>query len=498
MNGLINFIKKHDNITMLFLLFIISSTFAFYMPLDANDALWNFSNIYKMTNGYQIYQELNVIITPLFFFIGKILFQIMGANYLTFSIYQTTMVYTFLFFMIYQLFKKIEIRKINAILYTIIISIIAIFTIIDASYNMLSMAFVVLGIIQIINKKENKNSDIIQGIIIFLIFMTKQNVGILYFIAIIIAQILINKKGKSVMKNILIQTITLFLLIGVYIFYLQVNHSLESFINYCFLGINEFSNKNIQYNIREIILNITSFTISLFAILLTYNRKVPLKQQEKNNIRILSTVSIFMIAVSYPIMNVAHTLIANVIFMILFSYFLEIFIMKELLTGRKIEIIKQAIIALLFGVSLFYYLLYHTKYWAQITDVNYYFKKESPYYGAVAKEDTLQEIEEIIEYIKEQNNQGIEVKIISCYANLYMNILQKNNQDMDLPFYGNMGKNGENGMIEELEKLRNSKILILTNEKENHKQESKKILQYIRENFELEGNISKFSIYKSN
>lgn len=498
MKKTINFIKKHDNITMLFLFFVLSSTFAFYMPLDANDALWNFSNIYKMANGYQIYQELNVIITPLFFYIGKILFQIMGANYLTFSIYQTTIVYTFLFFMIYQLYKKIGIRKINAILYTIIISIISIFTIIDASYNMLSMALVILGITQIVEKKENKNSDIIQGIIIFLIFMTKQNVGILYFIAINIVQILIKQKEKSVVKHILIQNITFLLFMGAYIFYLQVNHNLENFINYCFLGMKEFSNKNIQYNLREIIINISFFVISFLAILLTYNKKLPLENKEKKNIRILGIISIFMVGVSYPIMNVAHTLIANIIFMILFSYLIEIFIMKELLIGKKVEIIKKIVIALLFGILMFYNIFYNIQYLIKVKDKNYYFKKESPYYGVLAKEDTLQEIVEIVEYIKEQNERGIEVKIISCYANLYMNILQKNNQNMDLPFYGNMGKNGENGMIEELEKLRNTKILILTNEKDKHKQESEKILQYIKENFDLEGTISKFSIYKSN
>ena len=67
-------IKKHDNIIILFIMLLISSSFLLAVPLDANDELWNFSNVYKMVNGYQIYEDLNVIVTPLFFYLGKINF----------------------------------------------------------------------------------------------------------------------------------------------------------------------------------------------------------------------------------------------------------------------------------------------------------------------------------------------------------------------------------------------------------------------------------------
>lgn len=497
MKTIANFIKKHDNIFILLMCIIIASTFAFYMELDANDALWNFSNIYKMSNGYKIYSEINVIITPLFFFIGKILFKIMGTNYITFSIYQTSIIYTFLFYIIYQLYKKLEIRKLNAVLCTVVISIISIFTIIDASYNMLAIAFVILGILVILNKKQNIINNIIQGIIIFLIFMTKQNIGILYFIGIIIAQILISEKRKSTYINILIQITTFSCLMGVYLLYLQTNNNLYPFINYCFLGIKEFSSKNIKYNIKEIMLNIMSIIISFSAIILTYNKKMPLKKQEKNYIRVLGTISIFMVAVTYPIMNAAHTLIANITFMVLLGYLLETFIMRELLAGNKTEKMKKVIIILLFSISLIYNLIYNTNHLVKITNKDYYFEKNSPYYGVLAQEETVKEIGEIVKYIEEQDSKGINVKIISCYSNLYMNILQKNNGKLDLPFYGNMGKEGEKGIIKELDNLKNTKILIITEEKNKHRQESEKILQYIKEKFELEGTISKFSIYKS-
>lgn len=136
----------------------------------------------------------------------------------------------------------------------------------------------------------------------------------------------------------------------------------------------------------------------------------------------------------------------------------------------------------------------NTYYLKEILNKNYYFKKTSPYYGALITKEKQEEIEEIINYIKQQNTNGIEVKIISYYSNLYMNILNRNNGDFDLPFYGNMGKAGENGMIEKISKLKNTKILILT-EEDKEFQESKKIMDYIKNNMKYEGTIQQFSIY---
>ena len=68
-------VKREKLLVFILILFAVSA-FAFNAKFDSNDELWNFSNIYKMTNGQVIYRDLNVIITPLFFYIGKIIFQI--------------------------------------------------------------------------------------------------------------------------------------------------------------------------------------------------------------------------------------------------------------------------------------------------------------------------------------------------------------------------------------------------------------------------------------
>ena len=61
-------IKKYDNLLVWIGIAIFSAVIIFQVPVSAEDELWNFQNIYKMVNGYTIYQDANVIITPIFFF----------------------------------------------------------------------------------------------------------------------------------------------------------------------------------------------------------------------------------------------------------------------------------------------------------------------------------------------------------------------------------------------------------------------------------------------
>ena len=83
----INFIKKHDNIFAIILFFLSIFGITINVFITNSDELWNFQNIYKMYNGFQIYKDANVIVTPLFFWIGEFLFKILGANFFIFRVY---------------------------------------------------------------------------------------------------------------------------------------------------------------------------------------------------------------------------------------------------------------------------------------------------------------------------------------------------------------------------------------------------------------------------
>lgn len=499
MKRMIEKIKNSEYILIFLIISLILSIYLFNVPLNANDELWNFSNIYKMTNGFKIYQDLNVIVTPLFFYIGNFLFKILGDNYLIYRIYNRYLINVCLFLMIYKIFRKMEIKKLNAIVYTtfsvlFIISVTAI-----GEYGILAIAIALIGIqIEIIKSKGQLFNGILQGICVFLVFMAKQNIGIFYLLGILVYKIIQNNKWRTKLKEVVGMVVTFLLGISVFAIYLKNIGSLEAFLNYTIGGIGEFAKQNLVYNFWNILPLAVEMCIDILFIVLTFNEKIKWKNEKvKNNIRLLGTISFFMVWQAYPIVNISHVISGSIVFIIFFMYLLETMILKELLEGKTAQRIQKGILILVSMIMAILSITHNVLYVRQIGSSNYYFRKDSPYYGALASKETIDEINLICAYIQSQNENHIEVKVISYYANLYMNVLGKNNGDMDLPFYGNLGKGGENGMIQKIEELKDTKILILTQEDTIY-QESKKVTDYIRNHLLKEGEIGRFSIYQSN
>ena len=149
-------IKKHDNVFFIILIMIVISGIALIGEIMyKTDEIWNFQNVYKMYNGLQIYKDANVIITPLFFYIGKFLFGVLGANFLTFRIYNIA-INTFLYFIIYLIFKEMLNSKLKSLSYTLIIFIGCNTSVRTMSnYTSLAVALFLLG--TLLNLKEKGN-----------------------------------------------------------------------------------------------------------------------------------------------------------------------------------------------------------------------------------------------------------------------------------------------------------------------------------------------------
>src|SRR5574344_689212 len=131
-----------DNIIVLIFLILSIIAISANVRIRVNDELWNFSNIYKMCNGFEIYKDLNVIITPLFFYLGELLFKVFGANYFVFRIYNTV-IYTLFYYLIYRLFITLKVEKKISITYVVMLLIpTAMMFPQGANYNVLAFDFV--------------------------------------------------------------------------------------------------------------------------------------------------------------------------------------------------------------------------------------------------------------------------------------------------------------------------------------------------------------------
>lgn len=462
----------------------------FYNKFAPGDELWNFSDIYKMYNGYIIYKDINVITTPLFWYIGKLIFDIFEPNYLYFRIYNF-IIYFSLFYLIYNILKKLKIEKVSSIIYTLIIYMFVYRTIgAGANYNCLAVVFYLLGILVILKVDTNKwYLPYLQGIITFIIFITKQNIGIYYLVASFIMHLVMAFYNKSIKREIISlakHIITFFILCFIFILILVMQDNLDSFINMCILGINEFTSNNITITISAItmlVITIISITMSIIIIKLkstSYKIRI-------NNLKILPFV-IMCILLSFPIFNRYHVYLASILGVMLLIYNLDRLIVIELIDREKIKKIYIVIIIIITIYNATFLILNNTKYYKSLnTYIN-------PYYGSMITNEQIGNINNICEFIKQNEQEGIDVKIISYTSNLYMNVLNKNNGILDLPFYGNLGKVGDQGIINIISSMNNVKILIQKDD-ELFFQESQKVRNYIKQNLKYEGEIEGFLIY---
>lgn len=484
-------IDKYDVITFIICL-ILDTGIAFAIEFYANDELWNFSNIYKMTNGFLIYKDLNVIITPLFFYIGEGLFKILGSSYLTFRIYNVILVTGFMYF-IYMIFKEVKMSKKVASLLSIIVGMAFILPFVGAgaNYNLMAIELFVLGMF--LNIKIDKNSrwsPWIQGIIAFLIFYTKQNVGIYYLAAAFFMHLVLAIKEKEVKREIIqyIKQVSIFTaLFGTALVSLYVKGNLYDFIDMCFLGIHDFANNNVGFDWVRVIVILVSVTGIIYSFLMIKLKNVD-KEIKAMNL-ILLPYMLFAMLVMYPIFNVYHIYLATIPTIIFFTVNVYKTFLCDFVNAEKMEkIYKYSVIA----ITSIYIIVLATTAYGYVKNLNTYIE---PYYGSRINSEQIEKINKIVDYMKDNNEKGIDVKVISHTADLYMNVLNKNNGKLDLPFYGNFGSKGEQGIIDEINNLKNCRILILKDDAIFY-QESKKVIEYIKNNLEADGEIGDYLIYK--
>ena len=81
-----------------------------------------------------------------------------------------------------------------------------------------------------------------------------------------------------------------------------------------------------------------------------------------------------------------------------------------------------------------------------------------------------------------------------------LNLNDLDNEDFDLPLRGNLGKDGEKGLIEKIKKLKNTQILLLheTDEEKELYQFAYDVADYIKQNYRYVGQVNKFDIYEIN
>lgn len=431
--------KKYISYLLLFLLnFFITFSFSCFFSNVSGDEVWNYGFSYNILQGLIPYRDFNMVITPLYSFLGSIFLKIFG-NYL-FSLHILDSI--LIGIMMIMLFRMI---KWNAFL---IYPVLIFYPV--PSYNLLCLFwfFVILSLIH-----DGKEHNIIIGFLLGMLFLTKQNIGLFLFIIYFFY-------SKEKLKSI----VSFLIPILVFLVYLIYFGAFSSFINYCFLGLLDFGEKNS---------NFVSYVFLGLEILLIFYLVYKLAKshfQDKEVIYILG-FQIFL----YPIMDFYH-------FLVCFSPVLYLFL-------RDNKIISWVSVLLGFIMIIWSFNYFN--------DRQIYYKNNFLY---LRNESVLDFSELELTYFKYQELSDYQ---FFCFTNnyfykLYMNIpITK----YDLLNDGNMGYHGGERYVDEIDNMCSRGRCVFFIDENMYDSEdtqfSKEIFDYVVNHYSKVEEYRAFSVYKN-
>lgn len=232
------------------------------------DELWNYNTARAIMQGLIPYKEISMITTPLLPFIVSIILKIFGDKLVVFRIVGAILL-TAIFYLSYVLSYKLTKRRIiRAISSLTLILLYKNEFAIDYNYFilMIMMCVQILEVKKIesiekpkikkienieTSKIKNKNEksniyDVIIGIFLGLAICTKQTIGTIISITVILSELILVENKQTLLKYIkasIVKTISMLGVVMIFFIYLLITNSMTDFINYAILGIRTFTNK---------------------------------------------------------------------------------------------------------------------------------------------------------------------------------------------------------------------------------------------------------------
>lgn len=510
--------EKIKAISKDFILFIFIAVMVFSIiainPISNLDEIWNYNTARAITQNLIPYKDISMITTPLLPMITALFLKLI-ANEVIVSRVLASVLWGGVLFSIFKILKLLIKEENTCLIITALLGLLF-RDCYCIDYNILSLMFslIILYIeLKNIDKPhfENNKTDFLIGILAGLTVCTKQSIGAILAIIVVGYKIIFvqNKKEfieylKTAFKRIigiLIPMILVFI-------YLIATNSLQDFINYAVLGISTFSNKiayaqlmNNDKKEIQILSRIMPFILLAMAVLtiVLQNKK---KKENIGNIdnKILTMLiySLSTIIIMYPISDEIHFLIAGTITFIGLAYILYLLgitIYNKINLQSKKKIYK--ITSLMISIIAIAFIAVRG-----IENITEYTKQEKnetiEHYKNIQISEYLQErINEIDNFILEQEKENKKVYILDAEAAIYMIPINNYNKDYDMFLKGNIGKDGQEGQIQKIkQKETNEIILIRKRNLQSNWQTPTEVVNYVRENLEFMGEVSIYEVYR--
>ncbi len=510
--------EKIKAISKDFILFIFIAVMVFSIiainPISNLDEIWNYNTARAITQNLIPYKDISMITTPLLPMITALFLKLI-ANEVIVSRVLASVLWGGVLFSIFKILKLLIKEENTCLIITALLGLLF-RDCYCIDYNILSLMFslIILYIeLKNIDKPhfENNKTDFLIGILAGLTVCTKQSIGAILAIIVVGYKIIFvqNKKEFIEYLKIAFKRIIGILIPMILVFiYLIATNSLQDFINYAVLGISTFSNKiayaqlmNNDKKEIQILSRIMPFILLAMAVLtiVLQNKK---KKENIGNIdnKILTILiySLSTIIIMYPISDEIHFLIAGTITFIGLAYILYLLgiaIYNKINLQSKKKIYK--ITSLMISIIAIAFIAVRG-----IENITEYIKQEKnetiEHYKNIQISEYLQErINEIDNFILEQEKENKKVYILDAEAAIYMIPINNYNKDYDMFLKGNIGKDGQEGQIQKIkQKETNEIILIRKRNLQSNWQTPTEVVNYVRENLEFMGEVSIYEVYK--
>ena len=510
--------EKIKAISKDFILFIFIAVMVFSIiainPISNLDEIWNYNTARAITQNLIPYKDISMITTPLLPMITALFLKLI-ANEVIVSRVLASVLWGGVLFSIFKILKLLIKEENTCLIITALLGLLF-RDCYCIDYNILSLMFslIILYIeLKNIDKPhfENNKTDFLIGILAGLTVCTKQSIGAILAIIVVGYKIIFVQNKKEFieyLKTAFKRIIGILIPIILVLIYLIVTNSLQDFINYAVLGISTFSNKipyaqlmNNDKKEIQILSRIMPFILLAMAVLtiVLQNKK---KKENIGNIdnKILTMLiySLSTIIIMYPISDEIHFLIASTITFIGLAYILYLLgiaIYNKINLQSKKKIYK--ITSLLISIILIAFIAVRG-----IENITEYIKQEKnetiEHYKNIQISEYLQErINEIDNFILEQEKENKKVYILDAEAAIYMIPINNYNKDYDMFLKGNIGKDGQEGQIQKIkQKETNEIILIRKRNLQSNWQTPTEVVNYVRENLEFMGEVSIYEVYR--
>ena len=425
-------------ISVFFLLMCFATIYSYYLTnLYSLDEIWNYGFAKNILDGLIPYKDFNMIIPPLFPYITSFVLKIFGQKLLVYHIFIALLV---------TCITYLASRKIG--FYSILIYIsLLIYSSNGYNINTLFLLFILLTVLE----KKLRYQDIIIPMLVSLMILSKQTL-----VLFAIPSIIYSKQKKKTLSVYFI----FFFSFLIYLFYYD---NLIQFLDYCFLGMFEFTEKNnlsIPVYLMVECIACLSLVLSLW--------------QSRGQRKDILYVLLYQIIV-FPIVDISH-------FVLGWSAILYLLFQKE---GFS-QFIRNSMFVIILTLELAVLLIsnYTTTFLAR----NYleHSRQNTFLKGRLIPNVTNIYIDEISDKLMEYND--YQVYILGGNSYLIKLSLDIPINKYDLINYGNMGYRGEDKYIAEIrKKCREQKCLFILSNHDlttnKYNQTSYKILSYIDKNY---------------